>query len=149
MIYHPSKEYLFTKILWLAFFPVFWTAVVYNFWNPAGWNQNPFLITSSLFLSCLFINAVLALAKIYQRKLYLDQEAVEVIDGVNIKWDEIITIGVWQRSWFIFLFTTLVIKSKTKELVYCLSFLSEADRQKLKKELTAKLGPNGIYPAFD
>lgn len=152
MTYQPSKEFLFTRILWTGFFPAVQAVNVYNFWDQAGLSQNFFLICSSLLLLFLFAYVISTLARIYRFKLCLGEEAVGIadgIDGVEIKWDEIAEIGVWQESWLFFFFTTLVVKSKTRKFTYCLSLLSESDRQEVKKTIISRVGLERIRPAFN
>ncbi|OGY47761.1 MAG: hypothetical protein A2663_04485 [Candidatus Buchananbacteria bacterium RIFCSPHIGHO2_01_FULL_46_12] len=152
MVYQPSKEYLFNRILWAAFLPAFYTLMACKNWNPAGFGHNIFQIIALPLVWWIFFDLALTILLVYRGQLWLDQEGLGVSRSgqeIKIKWEEITAIGVWQGYWLFVFRPTLVVSSRTKEFHFNLSLLSRADCQKLKEELTAKLGPNGVSPAFD
>lgn len=152
MVYWPSKEYLFNKILWAGFSPVLLTILVGREWNPAGISHNIFWLAGLSLIWGMFSYLVFVFLTVYRAKLYLDEEGIGVLRSdqeMKIKWEEIKTIGVWQNYGFIVPQPTMVVSSARKEFFFRLSLLSPADYQSLKKELIAQVGRQRIYPAFD
>lgn len=83
MVYQPSKEYLFNRILWTAFLPAICTVIVLKSWDPSGISRNIFWLVGLPLAWFLFANTAWAWVQIYRCKLFLDQEGLGLSIGAE------------------------------------------------------------------